>query len=309
MGTQQFPHPGVQRGFWWGYGAVSIFAPQPWDSPHPVVSSSPISPGFTHPAQLSTASSSRDDLRGLLGLGPYPRAGAMCVGLAAVFHNKSRWELNVPGSEPEASSAPCFSAALSLGLNLQSVITAPIRHWKPAMLIMAFLIPPPAIFFSSWPAQGGLSRSRPPWRWGGAEWLALVWPGINPPSLTLSRTSAAKNVRAALPGAPVPLQRPLHHQHPAGRGGGRVASLRGHGGLRGHAALGQHPLHQDLRLQHAGRGARLRALCQQQGCGRSQEGEALAGRPPLHPRGKAGPDVSRLCSAWVPGDAPGSAPW
>lgn len=147
MGTQQFPHPGVQRGFWWGYGAVSIFAPQPWDSPHPVVSSSPISPGFTHPAQLSTASSSRDDLWGLLGLGPYPRAGAMCVGLAAVFHNKSRWELNVPGSGPEASSAPCFSAALSLGLNLQSVITAPIRHWKPAILIMAFLIPPLAIFF------------------------------------------------------------------------------------------------------------------------------------------------------------------
>lgn len=32
MGTQPFPHPGVQRGFWWGYGAVSIFAPQPWDT-------------------------------------------------------------------------------------------------------------------------------------------------------------------------------------------------------------------------------------------------------------------------------------
>uniref|UniRef100_A0A8B9EJ02 Solute carrier family 12 member 3 n=1 Tax=Anser cygnoides TaxID=8845 RepID=A0A8B9EJ02_ANSCY len=60
----------------------------------------------------------------------YPRAGVTCVGLAAIFHNKSRWELNVPGSGPEASSALCFSAALSLGLNLKSVITAPIRHWN-----------------------------------------------------------------------------------------------------------------------------------------------------------------------------------
>lgn len=33
MGTQLFPHPGVQRGFWWGYGAVSIFAPSPGTPP------------------------------------------------------------------------------------------------------------------------------------------------------------------------------------------------------------------------------------------------------------------------------------
>lgn len=66
---------------------------------------------------------------------------------AAIFHNKSRQELNVPGLGPEANFAPHFSADLSLGLNLKSVIATPIEHWESAIPITAGLISLPAIFF------------------------------------------------------------------------------------------------------------------------------------------------------------------
>lgn len=67
--------------------------------------------------------------------------------LAPFFHNKSLWELNVPRLEPEANSALHFSADLSLGLNLKSVIAAPIKRWEAVMPIMVVLVSLPAIFF------------------------------------------------------------------------------------------------------------------------------------------------------------------
>lgn len=79
--------------------------------------------------------------------GSIPGKARVRGSLGPIFHNKSRWELNVPGLEPEANSALHFSADLSLGLNLKSVIAAPIKRWEAAIPITAVLISLPAIFF------------------------------------------------------------------------------------------------------------------------------------------------------------------
>lgn len=79
--------------------------------------------------------------------GSIPGKGEPVWESAAIFHNKSWWELNVPRSGPEAISVPRFSADLSLGLNLQPVIATPIEHWESVIAITASLISLPAIFF------------------------------------------------------------------------------------------------------------------------------------------------------------------
>lgn len=58
--------------------------------------------------------------------GSIPGKGECVWEFAAISHHKSRWELNVPWSGPEANSALHFSADLSLGLNLKSVIATSI---------------------------------------------------------------------------------------------------------------------------------------------------------------------------------------
>lgn len=146
----------------------TLVSPAPWN-PSPAGSSLrsldvtlPPSPRFhceikapfpsPHPARLNATGSiletSQDDLRDLTGLGQYPREGRGVRGsLSPFFHNKSLWELNVPGLGPEANSALHFSADLSLGLNLKSVIAAPIERWEAVMPITVVLVSLPAIFF------------------------------------------------------------------------------------------------------------------------------------------------------------------